>query len=593
MVRFATLTFLLFLLFASPSLADVSSVTVDNATPSAAAGARTVYRVGLTVSAPLTNTGSVRIALPGDSGLGVWSGGTLRDVTRGVDVGSCPAPNTQVTVCTFFSSGFVNAGDRLVATLRGIVNPPTPGNRTAAASTSAEPAVVNSALFATLAAGQVTTPTVTIASPSAAAGALTRYVIGFNVSADGGLSGEAGSAITVNLPSGTGVSGWQSGTVRNVTTSTDVGSCPQPSSGPTTTCTFFSSGVVNGGDRLEINLRGLTNGTAGAKTLSVSTTTDLPAVTSNAFTVVPAGALTTPTVAIADPSPATGAITRYVTDFRVSGTGGLSGEAGSSITVTLPAGTGTTSWQSGTVRNVSTAADVGSCPQPTSGVTRCTFFSSGIVNPNDQLRITLRGLTNGPAGAKTLSVVTSTDLTPVTSSQLHGRRGRQRHHAHGEHRHTLPGDRRADPLRRRLQRLRHRRAVRRGRQRDHRRSSRRHRHDRLAERDAARRHACRRHRQLPAAHRRPHALHVLLLRLREPRRRAADHLRGLTNAGVGARTVAVTTSSDLPQIQSSRVHRHRGGHARGPQRAGRDADRAGHHALRGGDARVGDGRAVG
>ena len=108
-------------------------------------------------------------------------------------------------------------------------------------------------------------------------------------------------------------------------------------------------------------MRGLTNGTAGAKTVSVSTTTDLPTVTSNAFTVAPAGALTTPTVAIADPSPATGAITRYVTDFRVSSTGGLSGEAGSSITVTLPAGTGTTSWQSGTVRNLSTAADVGSC----------------------------------------------------------------------------------------------------------------------------------------------------------------------------------------------------------------------------------------
>ena len=49
MVRLATLTFLLFLLFAAPSSAQVTNVTVDNASPSAAAGARTVYRVGLTV----------------------------------------------------------------------------------------------------------------------------------------------------------------------------------------------------------------------------------------------------------------------------------------------------------------------------------------------------------------------------------------------------------------------------------------------------------------------------------------------------------------------------------------------------------------
>ena len=90
----------------------------------------------------------MRIALPGDSGLGAWSGGTLRDVTRGVDVGSCPAPNIQVTTCTLFSCQIVNAGDRLLATLRGIVNPPTPGNRTVGGehdAPSRQP--VNSALF--------------------------------------------------------------------------------------------------------------------------------------------------------------------------------------------------------------------------------------------------------------------------------------------------------------------------------------------------------------------------------------------------------------------------------------------------------------
>ena len=51
MVRFSTLSLLLFLLFAAPSYAQVTNVTVDNASPSAATAARTVYRVGLTVGA--------------------------------------------------------------------------------------------------------------------------------------------------------------------------------------------------------------------------------------------------------------------------------------------------------------------------------------------------------------------------------------------------------------------------------------------------------------------------------------------------------------------------------------------------------------
>ena len=206
---------------------------------------------------------------------------------------------------------------------------------------------------------------------------------GFRVSATGGLSGEAGSSISVTLPAGTGaaVSTWQGGTVRDVTTATDVGTCPRPTN-DVSRCTFFSSATVSANDELRITLRGLTNGPTGGKTVSVVTSTDLTPVTSSSFTVVPGGNVTTPTVSIAAPSPASGAQTRYVVGFRVSATGGLSGEAGSSISVTLPAGTGAdvNTWQGATVHNVTTATDVGTCPRPTSDVSRCTFFSSGTVS---------------------------------------------------------------------------------------------------------------------------------------------------------------------------------------------------------------------
>ena len=69
MVRFPTLSLLLFLLFAAPSYAQVTNVTVDNASPSAATAARTVYRVGLTVGAPLSGSDTVRLPTVGGPAL--------------------------------------------------------------------------------------------------------------------------------------------------------------------------------------------------------------------------------------------------------------------------------------------------------------------------------------------------------------------------------------------------------------------------------------------------------------------------------------------------------------------------------------------
>ncbi|MDA0184717.1 hypothetical protein OJ997_30725 [Solirubrobacter phytolaccae] len=413
-MRLTTLVAALTLLLASPAAAQVTGVTADSSTPSAATGARTVYRIGLTVNAALSGTDTVRIALPGDAGAGAWQTGTLRDETRGVDVGTCVQPNAQlVSTCGLFSSQSVDAGDRLTATLRGITNPATPGNRSVAVSTTNEPQLVNSSVFNTVAGGSVSQPSLAISDPSAAAGAVTRYVVGFTVT--GGLSGEANSRIAVTLPPGTGTDDWQTGTIRDVTRNVDVGSCARPAGG-VSDCGFFSSGFVNAGDQLELTLRGLTNGTAGGKTVAVSTTTDLPTVTSTAATVLPGGTVTAPTVSIADPSPAAGALTRHVVRFSVSATGGLSGEAGSRIAVTLPAGTGTAGWQTGTIRDLTRNLDVGSCAIPIDGVSRCGFFSTGFVAPGDEVEVILRGLTNPAAGAKTVSVATTSDLPAVAST---------------------------------------------------------------------------------------------------------------------------------------------------------------------------------
>ena len=78
-------------------------------------------------------------------------------------------------------------------------------------------------------------------------------------------------------------------------------------------------------------------------------------------------------------------------DFRVSATGGLSGEAGSSITVTLPAGTGTDQpWQSGTVRDVTRHA-TSVLPAPDERRHPLPFFSSGAVNATTSCRSSCAG----------------------------------------------------------------------------------------------------------------------------------------------------------------------------------------------------------
>jgi hypothetical protein len=403
---------------------QVSTPTVSIANPSSATGAQTRYVVTFNVSEATggmsSDAGSqMTVTLPPDTGTDGWQGGTVHDVTRNVDVGTCGEPDAnRVSTCGFFSNSFVNAGDQLQLTLRGLTNGPAGSGKQVSVSTTSDVPTVSSGGFTIDPRQQLTKPTVSIANPSPATGARTRYVVTFSVSTSGGMSAEAGSQMTVTLPQGTGTTGWQGGTVHDVSRNVDVGTCGQPDANRVSTCGFFSNSFVNGGDQLQLTLRGLTNGPAGNdKTVSVTSTSDLDSPPSDPFTVVPAHALSKPTVSIGDPSPAAGARTRYVVNFAVSNTGGMSAEAGSQMTVTLPQGTGRTAWQGGTVHDVTRNVDVGTCGQPNASlVSTCGFFSNSFVNGGDQLQLILRGLTNGAAGSgKTVSVTSTSDLDSPAS----------------------------------------------------------------------------------------------------------------------------------------------------------------------------------
>ncbi len=224
------------------------------------------------------------------------------------------------------------AGANVTVTLDGVTNATAGTGKILTASTTSDPAVTNSAPFDVAAAGTLTNVTATNASPSAAAGARTSYVLAFTVSATGGLSQEANSRLDVSFPAGTSFPGWTGGTI--TVDGTNVGSCSGPV-GLNVTCALFSGRTISSGANVTVTLDGVTNATAGTgKILTASTTSD-PAVTNSApFDVRAAGTLTNVTAAVSSLTPS--ARTRYVVRFTTSATGGLSQQANSRLDVSVP-----------------------------------------------------------------------------------------------------------------------------------------------------------------------------------------------------------------------------------------------------------------
>ena len=254
----------------------VSAVTLSNADPSNAAGARTRYVADFTASATggLSQAANSRIdvTFPTGTTFAGWAGATVRDVTRGVDVGNCSNPSGLTVQCALFTGQFVNAGDALRITFDGITNGPAGANKTVAVSTTSDPQAVNSAPFSIVFAGGLTGVTVANGVPSAAAAARTRYIVGFTTSATGGLSQDANSRIDVTFPAGTSFTGWAGATVSSG--GVDVGNCSNPV-GAAVQCGLFSGRVIAPGAAVTITFGGVTNGPAGAdKTVSVATTSD-------------------------------------------------------------------------------------------------------------------------------------------------------------------------------------------------------------------------------------------------------------------------------------------------------------------------------
>ena len=250
---------------------------------------------------------------------------------------------------------------------------------------------------------------------SSATGAVGNWTVGFTVSATGGLPGTNASTVSVTLPTGSSVGSPSSDVVTDTTTGQSVsyGYCGNPS-GTTVTCTLDEGNAVNGGDTLSVALYGVTNpGTSGPVTFSASTSADTQPASAS-VTLTAAQAVTG--VTATETSTAASAQVAWTVGFTASSTGTLEGTAGSSVTVTLPAGTTFASYNGGYMFDTTTQnyLDYGCTVAGGTSLT-CYVFLGQTVNPGDVVSIIIRVVTNSSStGPGTVQVRTSSDLSAST-----------------------------------------------------------------------------------------------------------------------------------------------------------------------------------
>ena len=324
--------------------------------------------------------------------------------------------------CYVSSGDTVSASTTVTATLSGVANPPA-GSPTLAVSTSSDNTPATSPPYTVGPAQPVSGVGVTITPPTSAAGGLTTYGVSFDTSSTGALDGDSGSTVTIALPANTGLDSFYDGYTSTLDAGgSQIGYCDatdDSASTPTVTCYVSSGDTVSASTPVTATLSGVTNPPAGSPTLAVSTSSDVTPVTSPSYTVTAARSVSQPAVSLSDQiegDTSTDQIT-----FKTSSTGALDGNAGSSVTVALPATTGLGSFNSGGGSSLDVGAtQVGDCEvtdgSTTTPTVTCSLYSGETVGASTTVTATLTGVTNPDAGYNTLSVSTSSDTTPVSSA---------------------------------------------------------------------------------------------------------------------------------------------------------------------------------
>ena len=208
------LALLLMAVFAGVAQASsVSTPTVNNTSPSPAAGAKTVYTVAFTTSANGALSAAVNdqitIGFPATTDLSGLVGSSVKVAGNNSSIGSCfHASGTQNAVCQLGTGQTIAPNTAVTIEIDGVINPTSvngagSGFTTLSVFTTKDADPSTSGRFQIQAVQQLSVTSVTDTPPSAAAGAKTIYTVGFTTTSTGGLAAAALSQITIGFPATT------------------------------------------------------------------------------------------------------------------------------------------------------------------------------------------------------------------------------------------------------------------------------------------------------------------------------------------------------------------------------------------------------
>jgi len=343
------------------------------------------------------------------------------DDTTGAETGACPvsgsSPGSSITLS--YGGTTTTAGDEITVLAYGVANATSSGGQTFAVTTS--PGAGGASLpFTLTAATSVSAPVLSLVSTSASASGLA-YAATFKV-ANGFIVNGAGddfSAFTLQAASGTTFPSSGYAEVFNDNTGAG-GGATYTASGSTATVLPPSGGNMGGGpgDEISVIIFGVANpSSSGAATASLSTTSD-PTATSAKYTLTAQTSVASDILQLSSLSGGASNVTYSVT-FRT--TNGLvsASNPGSTITVTLPAGTGMPPDGSVSVTDDTTDQECGGT-LTSSGTTATVAITSGScpqeLGAKDVVTLVLTGVTNAPSLSGThITLSTSSDPAAVTT----------------------------------------------------------------------------------------------------------------------------------------------------------------------------------
>lgn len=412
-----------------PVTVPLSHATAMNATDqlsSTSAGATEVtYAETFASTGPLTGGGSSTITLTSPKATFPLCGArgqyTEIDDTTGAQAGICPvtgsSPGPSITLSDALTT---SAGDEITVLAYGVTNPASAGSSTLAISTL--PGAGGASLPITTTAGTAVSGVQLAPSSTSASASVTALSATFTVPNGFMVSGLGDQFSTFNVKAPAGTKFLPSGFALVVNDSTGAeGGSGYTSSGTTATVTPGSGGFLGAGpgDEISIIIWGMTNPPSGGSvSASLSTTSDPKAVTAGYTLTAPTSVSDNILQLSSRTAGATGVT--YTQAFVATNSLITTTNSNSTITTTLPAGTGMPGGGSGNVNIIdeTTGADCGGNATITGTKAVVTLTTGSCIDPpaaGDVVALTISGVTNA-ASLSGKSVTLSASADPVAVS---------------------------------------------------------------------------------------------------------------------------------------------------------------------------------